>query len=231
MKPTPSIFCIIPFWNEGRRLFDVLDEVCKVKNITEMICVDDASEENHSVDIQNRYPQIKLIRLEKNVGKSGAVREGLKQTNGDFVLLLDADLRNLDHTEIEKAIGAIQQTDEVDMLILRRIKAPFIIKLDRGDTLFTGERILKKDDLEEILSGSVKGWQLESAINTWMYDRKKIVFWFPHSGINTHKPWKWGLLNGLRHDVKTFADMISATGFINIVKQILFFAKDEFKVK
>lgn len=232
MKPTTmQTSCIIPFYNEGRRLFFVLDEIAKVENLAEIICIDDASREDNTPELRERYPKIKFFRLSQNIGKSGAVREGLKHVKGNLILLFDADLRNLNHKEIEKAIDAIQQTSDVDMLILRRVKAPLIIKLDRGDVLFTGERILKKKDLETILSGSVRGWQLESAINTWMYHQKKKVFWAPHSGLNTHKPWKWGLLNGLRHDIRTFADMISAAGFMNLLKQILFFAKDEFKTK
>lgn len=231
MKILPQISCIIPFYNEGQRFYSVLDEVVKVKSITEIICVDDASQEDRTGEIRARYPNIKLIRLEKNVGKSGAVRIGLQQATGDFVLLLDADLRNLDYKEIEKANHAIQESTDIDMLILRRIKAPFIIRCFRGDVIVTGERILKKQDLEIILSGPVKGWQLESAINMWMYQRNKRVFWMPHSGINTHKPWKWGLLNGLKHDVRTFADMVTAAGFMNLLKQILFFAKDEFELK
>lgn len=220
-----KVTCIIPFYNEGHRLYSVLDEMVALKNLAEIICVDDCSNEDMSAEIKKRYPHIKLIRLDKNLGKSGAVRKGLKHTNGDFVLLFDADLRNVKHEEIEQAVSAVQKMDNIDMLILRRINAPLIIKLDRGDILFTGERILKKQDLETILQGSVKGWQLESAINMWMYKNKKQVYWFPYSGLNTHKPWKWGVINGLKHDIKTFSDMISAAGFINLVKQILFFAK------
>lgn len=231
MKPVPQTSCIIPFWNEGRRLYDVLDEVVKIKNVAQIICVDDDSQKDMSVDIRKRYPTITLIRLEKNVGKSGAIKEGLKIANSEFILLLDADLRNLDHNEIEIGNNAIQQTQNIDMIIFRRVKAPLIIKIVRGDVIVTGERILRKGDLETILNGSVKGWQLESAINTWMYKHKKKVFWVPHSGMNTHKPWKWGLVNGLKHDVRTFVDMISATGFINLIKQILFFGKNEFKLK
>lgn len=220
-----KVTCIIPFYNEGRRLYSVLDEMVAVKNLSEIICVDDCSSEDMSAEIKKRYPDIKLIRLDKNLGKSGAVRKGLKHAKGYFVLLFDADLRNVKHKEIEQAVSAVQSRNNIDMLILRRINAPSIIKLDRGDVLFTGERILKKQDLETILQGAVKGWQLESAMNMWMYKNKKNVYWFPHSGLNTHKPWKWGVINGLKHDIKTFADMISAAGFINLVKQILFFAK------
>ena len=78
---------------------------------------------------------MKFIRLNKNVGKSGAILEGLKQAKGNFILLLDADLRNLNHIEINNAIKAIGETSDVDMLILRRIKAPLLVKITRGDVL------------------------------------------------------------------------------------------------
>ncbi|MCE5331189.1 MAG: glycosyltransferase [Bacteroidales bacterium] len=221
--------CIIPFWNEGQRLYNVLDEVVKTKNIAEIICVDDASEIDNSLEIHQKYPRVKLIRLDRNVGKTDAIREGLKYAQNKLILLLDADLRNLNHKEIEAANDAIQQNLEVDMVILRRINAVFLVRMDRRDILFTGERILKKRDLEEILRGSVKGWQLESAINTWMYDRKKEVYWVPQSGINTHKQVKWGFFIGIKNDIKTFSDMVLATGLINYLKQILFFARNQFK--
>lgn len=221
--------CIIPFWNENLYLFDVLDEVSKVKNLTEIICVDDASSEDISAEILRRYPQIKLIRLGKNSGKTDAVREGLKMAQGRLILLVDADLRNLDFQEIQKANDTIQRDSNIDMLILRRIKARPAIKLYRGDVLFTGERILKKNDLERILNGHVKGWQLESAINTWMYANDKNVYWMANSAVNTSKSLKWGFVNGLRYDIRTFADMISAAGFGNIFRQILFYAKYEHK--
>lgn len=232
-KPVISvseITCIIPFWNEGNNLLRVLDEISKARNISEIICVDDGSLDYNSEIIQRWYPQIKLIRLEKNSGKSGAVREGLKHAGGEFVFLLDADLHNLDHREIEKAVDAFLKTGDIDMLILRRVNSVTFVKLYRSDILFTGERIMRKIDLEKVLNGSVNGWQLESAINTWMYINGKNVFWVPHSGINRHKYLKWGLFNGLRLDLKTYADMISAAGFNNILKQILFFAKKELKL-
>jgi glycosyltransferase involved in cell wall biosynthesis len=222
--------CIIPFWNEDLYLFDVLDEITKVRNIDEIICVDDASEDSNYLEIRKRYPRIKTIRLQENVGKSGAIREGLKYSKGDLILLLDADLQNLNHQEIEKAIEAIHRNRGIDMLILRRVKADLLIRMYRGDVLFTGERIIRRPDLQEVLKGPVKRWQLESAINTWMYLNNKRVFWTAHSATNTDKSLKWGLLNGLIFDMKTFGDMMFATGFNNFVKQILFYAKDELKV-
>lgn len=226
----PQISCIIPFWNEGLNLFEVLDEITRVRNLDEIICVDDASQDGNAERVISIYPDVKLVRLEKNRGKSGAVKEGLKHATNDLVLLLDADLRNLDFREIEKAIGAFRNNINADMLILRRVNAFFYIKMYRADVLFTGERIIRKKDLEIILSGCVRGWQLESAINTWMFTNDKKVLWVPHSATNRRKFMKWGFLNGFKLDMKTFSDMITAAGFNSMVKQILFFARDELKL-
>lgn len=230
MRNIRQISCIIPFWNEGRNLFLVLDELIKVKNLSEIICVDDASQDDNFVEVRNQYPLVKAIRLDKNQGKSGAIKEGLKHATNEYVMLVDADLRNLNHREIEKAAEAFCTTENLDMLILRRKNAIFFVKLYRADVLFTGERILRKGDLETILNGSVSGWQLESAINTWMYLNGKNVLWIPHSGINRQKYLKWGVINGLKLDLKTYSDMISATGFNNMIKQILFFARNELRL-
>jgi glycosyltransferase involved in cell wall biosynthesis len=222
--------CIIPFWNEELYLFDVLEKITKVSNLDEIICVDDASENDNYLEICKRYPGIKVLRLKENMGKTDAIRKGLKHAMGDFILLLDADLQNLKYEEIQCAIQAMKKNNNIDMLILRRVNADLMIRLYRADVLFTGERILRKADLVEILKGPVKRWQLESAINTWMYHNRKNVLWMAQSGTNTDKSIKWGWVNGLIYDMKTFGDMVSATGVNNFIKQILFYAKDELKV-
>lgn len=231
MNGSGKISCIIPFWNEGSNLISVLHEITKAKNISEIICVDDGSDDCNHVKVKNRFPSIKLVRLETNGGKSDAVREGLKHAEGEFILLLDADLRNLDHREIDLAAMAFFRSENLDMLILRRINAVFLVRLYRADILFTGERILKKDDLITILDGNVNGWQLESAINTWMYLNDKNVSWVPHSAVNSDKQVKWGMLNGIRLNIRTYSDMVSAAGFNNIMKQIFFFAKEELRLQ
>ena len=215
-----GVSCIIPFWNEGKRLFTVLNEVVKVKEFAEIICIDDASYEDNSEAINNKYPSIRLIRLDKNVGKSGAILEGLKKTQSDFILLLDADLRNLNHYEMSEAVRAVMKNPHIDMLVLRRINAPFLVKIFRGDVLSTGERIVKKQYLQELLEKSSSGWQLESRLNLFMHENKRQVFWVPSSGINTH--WKWGLNTDLKYHKKKMADIYSI-GLINLIKLFLFF--------
>lgn len=48
---------------------NVLDEIQKVSNVDEIICVDDGSDDDSDMLIKIRYPDIKLVRLNRNVAK------------------------------------------------------------------------------------------------------------------------------------------------------------------
>ncbi|MBI4028879.1 MAG: glycosyltransferase family 2 protein, partial [Candidatus Blackburnbacteria bacterium] len=144
-----SCTCIIPFFNEYDRILKVLDEVLKVKLIDEIILVDDGSTDSTTEIVKKHYPSLKILNNLRNLGKTGAIKIGLQQAKGDYILLLDADLRNLNYNEIEAAITKIRDGRGIDMIVLRRINAPFFIKLVRGDILVSGERILKKEDLKK----------------------------------------------------------------------------------
>lgn len=225
MKINIKVSCVIPYWNEETRLYRVLNEVVKIKNLADVICIDDASNNNNVNAIKKRYPKIQFIRLNKNVGKSAAILYGLKYVTGKYVLLLDADLRNLKHSELENAVEIIHHYPDIDMLILRRVKAPLFVKLTRGDILATGERIVKKDLLLTVLNYT-KGWELESKINLFMFKNYKNVVWFPHSGINTHM--KWGFKTDIKYHKKKMKDIFSI-GLINQLKLLLFFGYKPFK--
>lgn len=226
---TSQTTCLIPFYNEGERLHRVLKVVAQVKNLKEIVCVDDASEPNTIATLESLFPSVRFIRLEQNQGKSGALRAGLPHCTGRYVLLLDADLNNLNALELESAIDAQEKNPQVDMLILRRINAPKVLQWTRGEILFTGERIVAKQDLDNVLRGPVEGWQIESALNHYMYERNKKVMWMPHSATNTRKPWKFGLVKGVQRDLLTLSDMITVVGAANIVRHTLYFAREELK--
>jgi hypothetical protein len=57
----------------------------------------------------------------------------------------------------------------------------------------------------------------------------KKVAWMPHSGVNTSKISKWGIFNGIRYDLKTYADMVSATGPAGLFRLINGYCKQELK--
>lgn len=57
----------------------------------EVIVVDNASHQNEATTIQNKYPQIKVIRSDKNLGFAGGNNLGIKAARGKYVFLINND--------------------------------------------------------------------------------------------------------------------------------------------
>ncbi len=223
-----SCSCLIPFFNERDRILKVLEQVSKTKTIDEILCVNDGSSDASADLVKKHYPAIKVIVNTKNLGKTEAIKVGLQQAKGDYILLLDADLRNLNYQEIEEAVLKIKENQNVDMIILRRVNAPLIIKLNRGDILISGERILKKKDLQKILqdqNNKPSGFQLEFAINKYMMVNNKIVYWMPSSALNTYPICKIGFLKGLYKIFSMQTNILHYIGLKHFILQELFFCR------
>lgn len=217
---------IIPFHNEGNRILTVLDEVQKMKSVAKVICIDDGSTDNATTTIKKNYPNVKVVSIPTNVGKTEAVRHGVELAKTEYVVLLDADLRNLKHREIDAAIQAMQNDSGKDMVVLRRINAPWNIKLFRGDVLIPGERVMKTEELREAIAiQKPTRYQLEFAINKYMLDNHKAVYWAPSSALNTWPTSKLGFAQGMRKIVAMQANILRYIGPLGYVKQLLFFCR------
>ena len=85
---------IIPFYNEIKTIGAIIDRITALKDIDkEIIIVDDFSKDGTREFLKKlSTPGIKVYFHEKNVGKGGAIRTGLKNMTGDAVIIQDADL-------------------------------------------------------------------------------------------------------------------------------------------
>lgn len=218
--------CIIPFYNEDPyKLKRLLKSLLEVKNIDQIICVDDGSSDKRAAELISKdFKKIKLIVLPKNAGKSDAVKRGLSEVKTEYLLLMDADLSYVIPSEIEQAIKTIIDTPELSMLILRRISDPWYSRLIRGEILTSGERILKAYDLERVFSEHKPNrYQLEFAINFYMMKHKKKAMWFSYSGRNNPKIEKFGFLNGVRKEIFMYKEMLSYAGVVLPIKSLFAF--------
>lgn len=223
-----SITCIVPFRNEKERIGEVLTQLLKVKNISEIICVDGVSTDGGSEYIRTHFPSVQLITLKENVGKTGTVQEGLKVAKGEYILFFDADLKGVIPQEVDAVLETVLNDASIDMVVFSRNTPRLITKLNRFDLIYTGERILRKSDLLKILKEGVSQFQLEIAINTFMMRNNKHIYYFNASHVNLPKSGKFGLVSGIMEDLKMFWQVCSFDP-INYFLQTFFFCRTELK--
>jgi glycosyltransferase involved in cell wall biosynthesis len=222
---TMNVTCLIPCFNERERIAGVLDVIVGTANITQVICVDDGSTDGTADFIQRHWPEVEVVRLLQNVGKTAAIKYGLKYVQHEALLMMDADLQDLRKCELEAALDAYRTYDPVDMIILRRINSPWFVKWYRSDVLLSGERILKTADLRQVLYQKLKCYQLEVAINRYMLRHKKVVRWMPWSAMNTYKVDKLGVLDGSRKEFRMYVDIVNYVGFSHMLLQLTSFTR------
>lgn len=217
--------CLIPFYNENKRILRVLEVVSKIKEFDQIICIDDGSEDNSSNLIKQKYPKIKLIKLKKNKGKAEAIKQGLKHLKTKYTFLIDADLRNLEKEPIKQAIKLINSSPKTAMIILKRIKAPIFSKITRAHILFSGERILQTSDLKKVFQLKPRGFQVEAAINQYFMEKGLNPYFIPSKAINTYAHQKTDIISGSLKLIKMFNSIFKLVGFRNYFKQTLFFGR------
>lgn len=218
--------CVVPFFNERERILPVLDVVTTLTHLAQVICVDDGSTDGTAALVARRFPQVSMLLLPGNSGKAAAVQAAAEMVRASHVLLVDADLRNLAAAEIDRAVATALTSSEIDMIILRRVRAGMHARLSRGDVLFSGERIVKTADLLAALAANPSRYQIEIALNRHMLENGKRVVWMPSSARNTLKVHKQGPVRGLAGDVAMVKNMVDYAGVGAYLEQYLFFARE-----
>jgi len=92
-----DVSVVITCWN-GRKLLEknlpkVIEASANPQNhISEVIVVDDYSTDNSVEFLKNNYPQVKLVRQEKNYGYSVTCNTGVEKAKSGLVVILNLDV-------------------------------------------------------------------------------------------------------------------------------------------
>lgn len=87
---------------------------------SEVIVVDNGSCDDSSSDIQERYPEVKLLRTEKNLGFGGGNNLGIQAARGRYVILLNSDAY-FHPGALEKAINWLRHAPRTGALGVKLI--------------------------------------------------------------------------------------------------------------
>jgi dolichyl-phosphate beta-glucosyltransferase len=87
---------IVPAFNEEKNIVDSIENIkkyfSKSKTRYEIIVVDDGSSDNTADLVRKKFPDVKLIVNPENRGKGFSVRQGVINSKGDAVFIIDTDL-------------------------------------------------------------------------------------------------------------------------------------------
>ena len=123
-----NITILIPTYNEEATIIPLLKsvqkETSKIKTVSfEIVVIDDFSQDNTNKLLrENETLYNRLVSLENNQGKGGAVLRGLEKAKGDYILFQDADLE-YSPKDYKSLIVPIVDFD-VDVVIGSRFVAP-----------------------------------------------------------------------------------------------------------
>jgi glycosyltransferase involved in cell wall biosynthesis len=102
---------VMPVYNERATLHDVVERVLSVPLDVELICIDDGSLDGSReilAQLQLKHPQIRALFQPRNLGKGAALRRGIQESTGDYVVIQDADLE-YDPAEYPLLLGPLMQ--------------------------------------------------------------------------------------------------------------------------
>ncbi|MBE0068146.1 glycosyltransferase family 2 protein [Thermoanaerobacterium thermosaccharolyticum] len=157
-----SVSVLIPAFNESNRIVDTIRGMENIKEIDEIIVVNDGSTDD-TAD-KAKKAGAKLVNIKNNSGKGKALKEGLKYVKNDVVAFIDADV-GLTSREVIKLIEPVIN-GEADVTVARFPKvnvksgfgfvkklAKYGVKLLTGydfDSTLSGQRVFKKEVLDKI---------------------------------------------------------------------------------
>ncbi|MEI8284115.1 MAG: glycosyltransferase family 2 protein [bacterium] len=106
-----NLSVVVPFYNEGELVVEVLSEIRRALPNAEIVAVDDGSSDGTADRIKS-IPSVKLLSFQKNCGQSAAIYAGLHAASGEIIAMMDGDGQN-DPSDILKLIQEMSQADVV----------------------------------------------------------------------------------------------------------------------
>lgn len=205
-----KVICLIPAYNEAERIGNVIQVVKKCTFVDNIYVIDDGSTDS-TCETAKSFG-VEVFRLEKNMGKAYALLFGVKNTQSEIILMLDADLINLEVGHIDALIKPVLE-NEADMSIGIFTNGRFSTDFAQFISPFlSGQRALKRYIFDNILESSdilSSGYAIEVILSNYAKKEKlKVVEVSLPKVTHVMKEEKMGFFKGTQARMKMYKDIM-----------------------
>lgn len=207
---------VIPAYNEGNRIRDVLSVVMSHPLVDDVIVVSDGSTDGTAANARSMGAEV--IELKRNVGKGEAMGRGVRLARHDVIAFFDADLVGLTHAMIDKMLGEVL-SGRHDMFTLIRDRRSETFQLRIADAYVVGgERALRRKLWDLVPARDRQGFQVELALNYYAQRAGRRIGSALAPGLGQiAKERKRGLVRGFLLRLKMTWDCLLALGKLHIL--------------
>ena len=162
MSAKPLVSVIIPNWNGAKLIPSCLDAL-RQQTLAEheVILVDNASTDDSCPLVEARYPEARLLRLDRNLGLTGGCNAGIRIARGDIIALLNNDAE-ADPRWLEVLVDALARHPEAGSAATK------MLLHDRRDVINSAGDFYGKDGIP----GNRGVWQKDDG----RFDEEAYVF-------------------------------------------------------
>ncbi|OGY58502.1 MAG: hypothetical protein A3E61_00510 [Candidatus Colwellbacteria bacterium RIFCSPHIGHO2_12_FULL_43_12] len=206
MKQVKRVAAIVPAYNEGRTVGLVVRVLQQSPDIREVIVVDDGSKDNTYAVAEAAHA--KVIKVEPNQGKGGAMALGVSLTDAEVLFFVDADFINLTTAHIESVLTPILR-GEYDMVTGVVDRGEGINKImESVDDPFAGIRAIKRDIWDRTPKEFKDGYLVDSGLHiTAKRADKSIKNVVLHNLKQVTKTKKHGFTKGVLMYIKMWGEI------------------------
>jgi glycosyltransferase involved in cell wall biosynthesis len=201
-----KVAAIIPAYNEATRIPAVLEAVVAAKLLNEIVVVNDGSTDD-TLRVLKSYEGVNIVDLKRNMGKGAAMAAGVRATEADVIVFIDADLSGLHAYHVDNIVRPVLNGSDMCIGVFRRGKfwtdaaqviAPYI----------SGQRAMRRELIEQISWLEECRMGAEATINTVARKKKMRIRRVVLDGV-THacKERKFGFAKGTAQRAKMYAEI------------------------
>ena len=201
-----KVSVIIPAFNEEKTIGEVVETARNNPFVDEVIVVNDASTDRTPIIAKKRGA--KVINFNQNKGKGWAYYEGVKASEGDIIIFLDADLIGLEPNHITELIRPIIEGEAVTTCGIFE-KGRFLTDFSHKITPFlSGQRALTREVWENFSYDPNVRYGFEIVLTEYFWSNKIKVRYVILEGVTQlMKEEKVGKEKGRKWRFKMYKDI------------------------